>query len=206
MTVPVVHVVDDDSEMRNAVERILRVHGHEVRTYASAGDFLLARAVHARDCMVLDLQMPGPSGLDLQEALVRDHPMLPIVFMSGHGDIASSVQAMKKGAVEFLTKPVQPQDLLAAVEGALALAKAHDERGTAQADATARHALLTPREQAVFAHVVAGEANKVIARALGITESTVKMHRAQVMAKLQAGSVADLVRLAARLLPPAPRD
>jgi FixJ family two-component response regulator len=199
MSGAVVHVIDDDEEMRNGVARLLRAHGHEVRTYPSAGDFLLAPARPAAGCLVLDLQMPGPSGLDLQEALARHPVALPVVFLTGHGDIASGVRAMKMGAVDFLTKPVDPAALLGAVEAALERDRAASARRAEAATLRERHARLTGREREVFAHVVAGEPNKVVARALGITERTVKMHRAQVMGKLGASSVADLVR-AAQLL------
>jgi FixJ family two-component response regulator len=190
MSVPVIHVVDDDESMRTAVARVLRARGYEVRTHISAGDFLLSKPEPAPGCVVLDLQMPGPSGLDLQQAV-----SLPIVFLTGHGDVASSVRAMKAGAVDFLTKPVEPELLLKAVEAALA----RDRSARALRDAEHRHATLTPRERAVFEQVVAGKPNKHIARELGITERTVKMHRAQVMAKMQAGSVAELVRAAEHL-------
>jgi FixJ family two-component response regulator len=190
MSAPVIHVVDDDEDMRSALTRLLRAEGFEVRAYASAGDFLLKPPPPGAGCVVLDLQMPGPSGLELQQAI-----SLPIVFLTGRGDIESSVRAMKAGAVDFLTKPIEPEVLLKAVAAALA-------RGFQQQDvrkAQARYVRLTARERSVFEHVVAGKANKAIARALGITERTVKMHRAQVMAKMQAASLADLVRTAGLL-------
>jgi FixJ family two-component response regulator len=190
MSAPVIHVVDDDEDMRSALTRLLRAEGFEVRAYASAGDFLLKPPPAGAGCVVLDLQMPGPSGLELQQAI-----SLPIVFLTGRGDIESSVRAMKAGAVDFLTKPIEPEVLLKAVAAALA-------RGFQQQDvrkAQARYDRLTARERSVFEHVVAGKANKAIARALGITERTVKMHRAQVMAKMQAASLADLVRTAGLL-------
>lgn len=195
MNGPVIHIVDDDEGMRTAIARLLRAEGYEVRIYSSAGDFLLAPPPPAPGCVVLDLQMPGPSGLDLHEALQR-HPLpLPVVFLTGHGDVASGVRAMKSGAVDFLTKPVQPADLLKAVAAALD----RNRSARVQQDAQACHARLTARERSVFEHVVAGKPNKVIARALGITERTVKMHRAQVMAKMRAASVAVLVRTAGLL-------
>ena len=180
----VIHVVDDDETLRVALTRLLNAEGYEVRTYASAGDFLLQKP--RSGCVVLDLQMPGPSGLELQQAL-----SLPIVFLTGHGDIESGVRAMKAGAVDFLTKPVEPAALLKAVQAALAR---HAEQENLDRART-RYEALTARERSVFEHVVAGKANKEIARALGISERTVKMHRAQVMEKMQAGSVAELVRL-----------
>jgi FixJ family two-component response regulator len=190
MSDPVIHVVDDDEDMRTALARLLRAAGYKVRTYASAGDFLLKPPVPGAGCVVLDLQMPGPSGLELQQAV-----SLPVVFLTGRGDIESSVRAMKAGAVDFLTKPVEPPALLKAV--AAALARGFQQEGVRKAQA--RYDRLTARERSVFEQVVAGKANKEIARALGITERTVKMHRAQVMAKMQAASLADLVRAAGLL-------
>jgi FixJ family two-component response regulator len=196
MIPPVIHVVDDDEGLRTAVARLLRSEGYEVRTYASAGDFLLAPPVQAAGCVLLDLEMPGPSGLDLQEALQRRPLPLPVVFLTGRGDIASSVSAMKGGAVDFLTKPVEPAELLKAVEVALARDRSARALHEVASEAHARHASLTVREREVFNQVVAGQPNKRIARTLGITERTVKMHRARVMAKMQAGSIAELVHTA----------
>jgi FixJ family two-component response regulator len=187
MSVPVIHVVDDDEPMRTALARLLRAEGFEVRAYASAGEFLLAAPKESSGCLVLDLQMPGPSGLELQQAV-----SLPVVFLTGRGDVQSSVRAMKAGAVDFLTKPVEPAVLLKAVAAALE----RNRSASAQQETRARYASLTARERSVHEQVVAGKANKEIARALGITERTVKMHRAQVMRKMQAGSVAELVRTA----------
>jgi FixJ family two-component response regulator len=183
-----IHVVDDDEDMRSGLARLLRAEGYEVRTYSSAGDFLLQKPQSG--CVLLDLQMPGPSGLELQQAL-----SLPIVFLTGHGDIESSVRAMKAGAVDFLTKPVEPAALLKAIAAALE----RNQSARAQQEARASYERLTARERAVFEQVVAGKANKEIARALGITVRTVKMHRAHVMAKMQARSVAQLVRTAESL-------
>ena len=199
MSVPVVHVVEDDEPMRTAVARLLRATGYEVRTYASAGDFLLAPPEPVPGCLLLDLQMPGPSGLELQQALQRHPVSLPVVFLTGRGDVSSSVRAMKAGAVDFLTKPVEPAELLKAVEAALERDRAARTRREGIDDVQARYASLTARERSVLDHVVAGAPNKQIARALGITERTVKMHRAQVMAKMHAGSVAELVRSAEQL-------
>ena len=192
----VVHVVDDDEPMRTALARLLRAEGHEVRTYASAGDFLMAPVEQAPGCIVLDLQMPGPSGLELQQALERYPAALPIVFLTGHGTIASSVRAMKAGAVDFLTKPVEPEVLLKAVAAALSRDRLAREARDHIGDAQSRYARLSARERSVFSHVVWGRLNKQIADDLGISERTVKMHRAQMMAKMRAGSVAELVRVA----------
>jgi FixJ family two-component response regulator len=199
VSAPLVHVVDDDAPLREGIARLLRAEGYEVRTYASGGDFLLAPPEPRHGCILLDLQMPGPGGLELQEALRRHPAALPVVFVTGHGDIEASVRAMKAGAVDFLTKPVQPEELLRAVAEALARDRAARERRGELESVRARFAKLTERERAVMAHVAGGGRNKVIARALGITERTVKMHRAQVMAKMQAASLAELVQMA-RLL------
>ena len=196
MSAPVVHVVDDDEAMRVALARLLRAEGHEVRTYASAGDFLLNSLDQGPGCVVLDLQMPGPSGLELQEALQRLPIPLPVVFLTGRGDVASSVRAMKSGAVDFLTKPVEPAVLVNAVETALVRDRAARARRESMSVAQGRYASLTERERSVFAYVVAGTLNKQIAGKLGITERTVKMHRAQVMTKMGVGSIAELVHIA----------
>ncbi len=198
--VPVVHVVDDDDSVRTAVVRLLQAAGHEARAYASAGEFLLGRSDrNAPGCVVLDVRMPGPSGLDLQEALARLEVPLPIVFLTGHGDIPMSVRAMKAGAVDFLTKPVSRDALLGAVRAALArdaeTRSVHERRHAFRA----RYGTLTPREREVFTGVVAGKLNKQIAGELGTAERTIKAHRAQVMEKMQVGSVAELVHAADQL-------
>jgi len=201
---PMIHVVDDDDSFRTAVTRLLRAAGYEVRSYRSAGEFLLARPGNAPGCVVLDVRLPGPSGLDLQEAFGQGTDTLPIIFLTGHGDIPMSVRAMKAGAVDFLTKPVQRPALLSAVRNALARdgesRQARDQDGTLRA----RFETLTPRERAVFALVAAGKGNKEVAAQLDTSERTVKAHRAQVMRKLQVASLAELVRIADRLQAPAP--
>src|SRR5262245_14122748 len=170
---PVVHVVDDDDSFRTAVARLLRAAGYEVRSHASAGDFLLARPANTPGCVVLDVHMPGPSGLDLQEAFAELREALPIIFLTGHGDIPMTVRAMNAGAVDFLTKPVERQTLLNAVENALAQ-DGESRRAREQGDTLrARLETLTPREQAVFTLVTAGRANKEIAAELGTSERTV---------------------------------
>ncbi|MBS0321804.1 MAG: response regulator transcription factor [Proteobacteria bacterium] len=195
----VVHVVDDDASMRTGVARLLRVHGYDVREYTSAGHFLLAPPRDHAGCILLDLSMPGPSGLELQAALAELPSSLPIVFLTGRGDVASSVRAMKAGAVDFLTKPVDPELLLQAVQTALARGEVARRDGAARAAAQRAYAQLTERERQVLAGVVAGQLNKQIAAVLGIAERTVKMHRAQVMQKMDVASVADLVRLMSTL-------
>jgi FixJ family two-component response regulator len=197
---PVVHVVDDDDSVRTAVQRLLQAAGYDVRGYASAGEFLLGRSDRdAPGCVVLDVRMPGPSGLDLQEALARLEVPVPIVFLTGHGDIPTSVRAMKAGAVDFLTKPVSREALLAAVRSALGRdAEARAARARVHAWRS-RYGSLTPREREVFAGVVAGKLNKQIAAELGTAERTVKAHRAQVMEKMQVASLAELVHVAEQL-------
>jgi FixJ family two-component response regulator len=198
-----VHVVDDDAGMRKALCRILEAAGYAVSTYASAGDFLLADVVDGPACLVLDVRMPGPSGLELQQALAKRTDLLPVVFLSGHGDIPMTVRALKAGAVDFLTKPVEGKALLAAVEAALAQDAARRAERDGQRALRDRYESLSAREREVFAEVVSGKLNKQIAGDIGAAERTVKAHRARVMEKMQAGSVADLVRMAERLGPPA---
>ncbi|MCG5238008.1 response regulator transcription factor [Xanthobacter oligotrophicus] len=205
---PLVHVVDDDDSLRTAVVRLLTAAGLEVRAYASAGDFLLHPLPLGPGCILLDLRMPGPSGLELQRALLNLGATLPVIFFTAHADVACSVEAMKAGAVDFLMKPVEPQVLLDTVHRALerdGLLRA--ARADAQ-DLRARFALLSPREREVFDLVVAGKLNKQIADELGIAERTVKAQRAQLMTKLGAESAAELGRLAERLqrLSEGPRD
>ena len=203
---PLIHVVDDDDSFRTAVMRLLRAAGYEVRGYPSAGEFLLTRAADAPGCVVLDVRMPGPSGPDLPEALGKRNDTLPILFLTGHGDIPMSVRAMKAGAVDFLTKPVERQALLNAVRNALA--RDEDNRKARERDGTlrARVEALTPRERTVFTLVVAGKANKQIAAELGISERTVKAHRARVMEKMQVASLAELVHVADQLHAHTPPD
>lgn len=196
MTKPIVHVVDDDDDMRTALARLLRAEGYDVRMHASAGDFLLRPADAGPACVLLDLAMPGPSGLDLQQALQRDSASPPIVFITGRGDVASSVRAMKAGAIDFLTKPVEPPVLIGAVEAALARERSERSHRARVHDAKTRFGRLTQRERAVLDFVVAGRLNKQIAGDLGISERTVKMHRAKVMSKMEAQTLAELVQMA----------
>jgi RNA polymerase sigma factor (sigma-70 family) len=194
-----IHVVDDDASMREALLRLLVEFGFEARGYASTGEFLLESPPDRPGCLLLDLRLPGPSGLDLQTALQARGIALPIVFLTGHGDVDASVRAMKAGAVDFLTKPVKRDILLDAVQRALerdaSLRAAHEEADRLNA----LFASLTPRQREVFDRVVAGKLNKQIAHELDIAERTVKREREQVMAKLDAKSAADLGLLAAML-------
>ncbi len=201
MTSPtaIVHVVDDDASLRTAVMRLLHAAGYQVCGYASAGEFLLARPGNTPGCLVLDVDMPGPSGLDLQTAFEGRDDAPPIIFLTGHGNIPMSVRAMKAGAVDFLTKPVDREALLSAVGNALALDAANrtarDEVGLWRS----RLETLTAREHAVFTLVVAGKLNKQIAAELGTSERTVKAHRAHVMEKMHVTSLAELVHVAGQL-------
>lgn len=195
----IVHVVDDDESLRTALTRLLRAAGYEVRAYASAGEFALAREEGARGCLLLDVRMPGPTGLDLQRALARRGDPMPVIFLTGHGDIPMSVEAIQAGAVDFLTKPVQRPALLAAVEKALA--KEGEMWRARERIRVLRERLesLTGREREVFTRVVAGQPNKQIAAEIGAAERTVKAHRAQVMTKMAAPSLAELVSMANEL-------
>lgn len=197
---PAVHLVDDDESLRTALARLLRAAGHEVRTYASAADLLMARQATMRGCLLLDVRMPGgPTGIELHQALKRQGETLPVVFLTGHGDIPMSVQAVKNGAFDFLTKPVRSEDLLRTVAAALDAEAASWQAGEQQRDLARREATLTPTEREVFRRVVAGEPNKMIAAELGCAERTVKAHRAQVMQKMAASSLPELVAFAAQL-------
>jgi FixJ family two-component response regulator len=197
--IPVVHVVDDDESFRTAVTSLLRAAGFQVRDHSSVGEFLLARTGNTPGCVVLDVCMPGPSGLDLQTAFEGRDDALPIIFLTGQGDIPMSVHAMKAGAVDFLTKPFQREALLDAVQNALA--RDADNRMARDRLGLWRSRLdrLSSRERAVFTLVVAGQLNKRIAAELGTTVRTVKAHRAHVMAKLQVTSLAELIHVAEQL-------
>jgi FixJ family two-component response regulator len=194
----VVHLIEDDELSRRATVRVLTTAGYVVSPYASADEFL-AVAPADPGCLVLDLQLPGLNGLGLQERVCASANPLPIVFLTGHGGIPDSVRAMKNGAVDFLTKPVSARALLNAVD--LALARDDADRATRarRRETRMRYERLTPREREVFAHVIAGQLNKQIAFDLGTIEHTIKVHRSRVMQKLEALSVADLVRMAGDL-------
>jgi FixJ family two-component response regulator len=193
-----VFVVDDDPSVRKSLTRVLTSTGYAVETFAAAREFLAREPFVGPCCLVLDVRMPGVTGLELQEALAGAGHRMPIVFVTGHGDISMSVRAMKGGAVDFLTKPFDVESLIEAVQRALTKdIKDRGEEGQT-AEVLERVKLLTPRETEVFALVVTGMLNKQIAGELGISEKTVKVHRARVMEKMRAGSLAELVRLADR--------
>ena len=193
-----VYVVDDDADLRKALQRLLESAGLQVACFGSAQEFLTAHDRHAAGCLVLDLSMPGLSGLQLQRELEQMASPLPIVFLTGRGDIAASVQAMKHGASDFLTKPVDDDELLAAVREALATDR-HRRRGSVEREHIAQClATLTERERQVLEQIVAGRLNKQIAAALGTVEKTIKFHRGNLMRKMGVRVVADLVKLAER--------
>ena len=202
MTSATVHVIDDDELVRTALARLLRLAGYEVRSYASAGEFLLEPPPAAPGCLVLDVRMPGPSGLDLQDALARRAGSLPIVFMSGHGDIPMSVRAVKAGAVDFLTKPLKEADLIRAIQAAIAQDRIARRQRAELAELRRRLTSLTPREREVLPLIVSGLLNKQAAVELGISEITVQIHRGRIMTKMGAGSFAELVRMAGTLAIP----
>ena len=194
-----VYVVDDDASVRRSSERMLRVAGFKVQTFESARDFLSYQRPEGPGCLVLDVRLPGLSGLDLQRELSLAGKQIPIIFLTGHGDIPMSVRAMKAGAVEFLTKPVKQRSLLEAIQAAV-----ERDRTTCQARAAtdglrARYEQLTPREREVMGLVVAGLLNKQVASELNTTERTIKFHRAHIMQKTGAQSLAELVRMAEKL-------
>ena len=197
-TAPVVHLIEDDESTRVASSRLLKSAGYLVRVYASGTEFL-ANPPQGAGCLLLDLRLPGPNGLELQEQLAKTENPMPIVFLTGHGDIPQTVRAMKGGAVDFLTKPVDAPVLLEAV--ARAVARDADNRAVRarQDQARTRYGRLTPRECEVFAHLISGQLNKQIGFDLGITERTTKIHRQRVLSKMEADSIADLVRIAGDL-------
>jgi FixJ family two-component response regulator len=194
-----IFLVDDDDSFREALRRLLTSTGFQVEAFPTAKAFLAARRPDVPCCLVLDVQLPGLGGLDLQRELHAADAMLPIIFLTGYGDIPMSVHAMKAGAVEFLTKPVRQQDLLDAIRQAIERDSADRLQRNELAQLRRRYALLTAREREVMARIVVGQLNKQIAAEFGTLESTVKEQRAQVMKKMQAASFAQLVRLAARL-------
>jgi FixJ family two-component response regulator len=194
-----VFVVDDDPSMRRSLDSLLRSVGHEVRLYSSAPEFMQASRPDVPGCLVLDVRLPGMSGLAFQQELASAGIALPIIFITGHGDVPMSVRAMKAGAMEFLTKPFDDQVLLDAVHAAIERDRTRRREMAGNASLRSRYESLTERERQVMGHVVSGKPNKRIAAELGLSVVTVKVHRGHVMQKMEAKSVADLVRMADRL-------
>src|SRR5262250_2963212 len=201
MTEPeaIVFVVDDDESVRESLEGLIRSAGLRVETFASAQQFLAGPRAIAPSCLVLDVHLPGLSGLDLQKRMAELDIEIPVIFITGRGDIPTTVQAMKAGAVEFLTKPLRDQDLLDAIQQALERARNVREQRSNIQEMHSRYRSLTPREREVMALVAAGLLNKQIAGELGTSEASVKVHRQHVMEKMRAGSLAALVRMADRV-------
>jgi RNA polymerase sigma factor (sigma-70 family) len=193
---PAVLIIDDDPEFRDSIGRLLRSVGLATQQFSSVSEFLKAVLPDGPICLVLDIRMPGRSGLELQRDLAAANRQLPIIFITAHGDIPMTVQAMKGGAVEFLTKPFRDQDLLDAVEAGLARDRARRESDRAMGELKERFETLSPREREIMIQVTAGRLNKQIAADIGITESTVKVHRTHLMRKMQARSLPELSRMA----------
>ena len=193
---PSVLIIDDDPEFRDSVARLLRTVGLHARQFSSVPDFLKADPPDGPTCLVLDVRMPGRSGLELQRELITANRQVPIIFITAHADVTMTVQAMKGGAIEFLTKPFRDQDLLDAIEAGLARDRARRESDKAVAALRERLGTLSSRESEIMLHVVAGRLNKQIANDIGIAESTVKVHRTNLMRKMKARSVPELTRMA----------
>jgi FixJ family two-component response regulator len=196
---PIVFIVDDDLSVRRSTERLVRAAGLNVQTFASAGEFLKNPRPEGPACLVLDVRMPGLTGMDLQHELNQSGIHIPIIFITGHGDIPMSVRAMKAGAVEFLTKPFRGRSLLDAIRAAIERDRSTHKERSETGEWRQHYEQLTPREREVMALVVAGMLNKQIASELAMTERTVKFHRAHIMQKMNAKSVADLVRMVEKL-------
>jgi FixJ family two-component response regulator len=196
---PTVVVIDDDSAIRESLDRLLRSVGLKAQLWTSVDEFLASGRPDGPACLVLDVRLPGRSGLDCQRELTATETRIPVIFISGHADIPMSVQAMKGGAIEFLTKPFRDQDLLDAVQIALAQDRSWRENELVLGDLRKRYSTLTLREREVMALVVAGRLNKQIAGDIGVSEVTIKVHRGQVMRKMRASSLPDLARMADKL-------
>jgi FixJ family two-component response regulator len=197
--VPIVFIIDDDRGMRQSIQDLVESVGLRAESFATGGEFLKRKPTNDPSCLVLDVRLPQMSGLDFQRRLVETDMQIPIIFITAHGDIPMSVRALKSGAVEFLTKPFRDQDLLDAIQQALQRDRAERDRQTEILGLQERYGTLTAREQQVMALVVSGLLNKQIASEIGASEATVKVHRGNVMHKMQAGSVVDLVRMADKL-------
>lgn len=196
---PVVFVIDDDASVREGVKDLLRSVGLDVESFGSTQEFLASKRPDAPGCIVLDVRLPGASGLEVQRELMKSSIQLPIIFISGHGDIPMSVRAMKSGAIEFLTKPLREQELLDAVQAGIERDRARRQEAKLVAELQERLKSLTSREQEVLALVVTGQPNKQIAAQLDLSEQTVKVHRGQIMRKMRAKSLVDLVRMSDKL-------
>ena len=203
---PTVVVIDDDQDIREALQGLLRSVGLRVELFASVPEFLDSNRPDLPGCLVLDVRLPGRSGLDFHDDLVKAKVHLPVIFISGHADVPMSVRAMKAGAVEFLTKPIRHQDLLDAIQRAIERDHARRDEEKVVGGLRARFDTLTPREREVMRLVAAGRLNKQIATEIGLSEATVKLHRGQVMRKLRAQSLAELVRIADKLEPSRPES
>jgi RNA polymerase sigma factor (sigma-70 family) len=197
-----VFVVDDDPSVRRAIKRLVESVGLQIEVFGSAQEFLLGKRSDVPSCLVLDIRLPGISGLDFQQELTEANIRIPIIFITAHGDIPMTVRAMKAGAVEFLTKPFRDQDLLDAIQRALERDRTRRQREAEIAALRERFELLTSREREVVVRVVSGMLNKQIAAEIGTAENTVKVHRSRAMEKMQAQSLADLVKMLERLQPP----
>jgi len=196
---PVVIVIDDDPDIRNALQGLLETVDLPTALFATASEFLASKRPQGPCCIVVDVRLPGLSGLDFQQELVRENNPIPVIFITGHGDIPMSVRAMKAGAVEFLTKPLRDQELLDAIQAALRRDRARLEDERKGADLRTRQESLTARERQVMALLVAGRVNKQIAAEIGISEVTVRLHRGQIVRKMRASSLADLIRIADKI-------
>ena len=205
---PIVLIIDDDPEFRDSVARLLRTVGLQSREFSSVSDFLKVDPLDGPTCLLLDVRMPERSGLDLQRDLAAANRQIPIIFITAHADVPMTVQAMKGGAIEFLTKPFRDYDLIEAVQGGLARDRSRRERDKALATLRERFDSLSSREREVMLHVMAGRLNKQIAHDIGIAESTVKVHRTNLMRKMKARSLPELSRMAGilNLVPPEPRS